>query len=109
MDADLVHLRRCSQNYNKFIKSLRKKSREALSNLRSVLKESHVDTIDAIKQGEHFIEIETGIVVVASTVSDTTGRRYIKYPNGEPAGTIWDQQLLDSKLFRRSGEKRDLG
>jgi hypothetical protein len=99
-------LKHLAQDYEKFVKVLNEERHAAIKHLRSVMKENQMNTKqDRVQEGDVFTHIRSGDVVVASTLSDSNFRRYIKYPCGAPAGTVEDYDLLNPKLFIR-GEKR---
>ena len=105
-DVRIKRLRKLSRDYEKYTKTLIEERCRTIAHIRAVLKEEQVDTKhDRVQEGDLFTHIKSGDVVVASTLSDTTFRRYIKYPWGSPAGTVEDADLLNPALFTRS-EKR---
>jgi len=57
-----------------------------------------------VENGSVFIELKTGQKLVVSTRSDTfLGRRYVRYLDGRPAGTVLTSDLVDESLYRRDG------
>ena len=106
-NMDVKRLQFIAENFEKRTRVFNKETRKAIAKLRTIWEKNLENTKDGgVREGDVFVCLSSGETVIASTISDSNFKRYLKYPWGTPAGAVEDKDLLNPKLFFRDKDER---